>query len=549
MDDVFHKRVALRCLCRGLICVTALFRFCNVASAANRIGITEVIAVTGQASPDANGSFAQFFLPPQLNDATTVVYSATLSGSIRGDADNVGLFRWSATESAAVVREGDQLPDMSGEYKTPANPNLSHNDSVAFFNNALNPPTTGTGLYQFGGGATQLVAAHGQTVPGGNGTFDSLGGMHAFNSAGELAFRSAIRTSPNLPANESGIFLNNQNGLSLLAREGQPIADIPGAAFNEFSDPAINDSGEVAFSASLTGTAGGTADNHAIFEGVPGSLEVVVQKGQSAPNGLGRFTQLSAVSLNESGDVSFYSPLTAGSSVAGIFISEGGSVKTIAADGQLSPDGGGAWSISQFGAPCAMLNNAGQLFFDAFRADGARLFRSDGQQLVTIVHGNEPNPDGDGTIGVLFNQGAFNDAGQVAFGAGINGVADSVDFGLFLYDDAMGLRLVVRTGDLLLGSTITGIGFSDEHSTRDTEQTGLNNFGQVAYRFELADGRKGIGLWSPIPEPSSMALAMASLAFVVGIIPRQSPNVGRMRANNRPIKGDSHQIWLKCVCR
>ena len=35
---------------------------------------------------------------------------------------------------------------------------------------------------------------------------------------------------------------------------------------------------------------------------------------------------------------------------------------------------------------------------------------------------------------------------------------------------------------------------------------GLNNLGQIAYRFQLYDRRAGIALWTPVPEPSSIVI-------------------------------------------
>src|SRR6476620_4583050 len=158
MKASFHNQDALRLLRSAGFGITIVILYCSTATSANRIGATQVIALTGHPSPDGNGAFSQITSPPFLNDNTSVVFGSQLSGTAQGSSDNSGMFRWSAGQTFAVVREGDSLPGGNRQFISPGNnPNLNHNNAVTFFNNSLNPGVGGTGLYKVQGGTTTLL--------------------------------------------------------------------------------------------------------------------------------------------------------------------------------------------------------------------------------------------------------------------------------------------------------------------------------------------------------------------------------------------------------
>ena len=63
---------------------------------------------------------------------------------------------------------------------------------------------------------------------------------------------------------------------------------------------------------------------------------------------------------------------------------------------------------------------------------------------------------------------------------------------------------VIGDGDALFGSTVTGLSISP---------TSLNDIGQVAFYYELANGTTGIAIATPTPEPSSTMLVVLSLGL------------------------------------
>jgi hypothetical protein len=133
---------------------------------------------------------------------------------------------------------------------------------------------------------------------------------------------------------------------------------------------------------------------------------------------------------------------------------------------------------------------------------GIYLTGTGGTTLVAFEDAATPVP-GKFFRGFLNGGTTINDAGQVAF---IADLSDSVNGasagrGIFLYDPTGGLQQVARTGDPLNGSTITTVYFlgtvSGVGSTSpDTSLTGLNNVGQVAYGFTLANGTGGVAIWT-----------------------------------------------------
>jgi hypothetical protein len=203
-------------------------------------------------------------------------------------------------------------------------------------------------------------------------------------------------------------------------------------------------------------------------------------------------------------------------SSAGVFLYDDGQLAPMARTGQPGPNGA---IFTGFGVPGSLtvapaLNDAGQVAFFGYILDAGfiynGIFRSDGtlDGMTEIVRQAEPTPDGNGVFQLDSRPSGFdsndvpkmNEAGQVAFFTNISGADGGVgeNEGIFFYDDDLGLMPVARKGYPLLGSTITEMRFTPRGSmAHDNNRSGLNNRGQVAFAYELADGRSGIAIWSP----------------------------------------------------
>jgi hypothetical protein len=204
---------------------------------------------------------------------------------------------------------------------------------------------------------------------------------------------------------------------------------------------------------------------------VNGSLEKITRKGDPAPVGSTTFNSFSEVPIiNDSGEVAFIGSLN------------------------NTPNG-----------------------ID----DNIAIFAGDTTTLVQVAREGSNVPEGTGQFW-NFDDLSFNNRGQAVFEATLKLTANgnSDDVGLYFYDPVDGLMKIAREGDTLLGSKITLVAYASFGvNTVNIEGTGLNDAGQVAYQFILADGRDGIALWSG-PNRSvvsvSQPLVITSFASVGG---------------------------------
>lgn len=504
----------------------------RVISTAAAQPTTAVIGVTGDPAPDGNGSFT-FFGIPALNDAGQVAFQASLIGTSAGSSDNLGIFRGdSVSGPVQIARKGQVAPDGNGDFLGFRPPALNDAGQVAF-----TAELTGTsgGCFDDGGifrgdavDALVQIAREGNAAPDGNGnfvSFDEAAPFRRLNNRGQVAFATFFTGTSGGSSDNSGVFRGDGVGEPVqIVREGQPVPGGNGT-FSVLTEagPALNDVGQVVFSASLRDS----SDDRGIFRGDGVSSPVTIARaGQAAPDGNGGFFFFDLPVMNDAGQVTFSARLggTSGGSIddIGIFRSDGVSgVVQIARKGQAAPDGNGTFTQLSF---VPALNDAGQVAFyvgmtgtSGGSSDNTGIFRGDEVTgLVQIVRAGQAAPDGNGSFSNLRLPPDLNDAGQVAFLADLGSTSGGSgdDTGLFFFDDALGPLQVAREGDALLGSTITGLMFSGVINIRGDERSGLNKVGQVAYQFELADGRQGIALWT-IPEPSSLQLLPLSVVVLM----------------------------------
>ena len=189
-----------------------------------------------------------------------------------------------------------------------------------------------------------------------------------------------------------------------------------------------------------------------------------------------------AVSINAAGRVAFLSSLDAGGD--GIFSGAGGATTTIALTS--SPD------FSSFPSGPS-INASGTVAFVGRTEGSGRgvlgVFTGTGGPTLRIVPSTEP-------FQAIAPRASINAAGTVAWDA----VLDPGEYGTYVGNAATGQR-VLHTGDPLFGSTFIfgAIGSSS-----------LNDVGQFAFRFSLADGRTGVAVATPVPEPSTALLLAAA---------------------------------------
>ncbi len=403
----------------------------------------KTVARTGEPAPDSNGNFSTFYSLASLN-STSVVFQADLSGSLGGGSDSSGIYQWSEGHLTQWVRAGQPIPDGDGTFgslKT-VSPRTNRRGQVAFRNNTSH----GFAIFLARGGTLRRVAYGLQPSPDGDG-FLSVSSDPSLNDAGQVAFLGL--RSGRSDASVFGIYGGDETGLKVLAYSQQPTPDGHGQ-FLVFpsADLPFNNLGQVAFDAILTGTPNGAADNEGLYRTDGSSLSELVRKGQTAPDGNGRFLAFSAPyrpAMNNGGLVAFAADLTGtqGGSTdnAGIFLADGNSIRQVVRKGQLVPDGNGRFF--SLGSP------------------------------------------------------ALNDTGEVVFLATLSDTRDGTtdNQGIFIADAALMLRQVVRSGETVNGEVIAIPNLLAGPNLGGL--SGLNERGQVAFSAAL-NGNIGVFLWSPL---------------------------------------------------
>ena len=143
------------------------------------------------------------------------------------------------------------------------------------------------------------------------------------NEDGELAFVAAVAV-PSGPATQGIFRASDPDHVVQIMRRGQASPDGNGSilAFDLDGDDVVpvNDGGQTAFQATLTATLQGTADNLAMFRGDGTTLVRIARKGQSSPDGDGVFADFDHPALNAVGQVAFQATLSGTAHTQGIYL-------------------------------------------------------------------------------------------------------------------------------------------------------------------------------------------------------------------------------------
>lgn len=282
------------------------------------------------------------------------------------------------------------------------------------------------------------------TIVDDSGVFDTPIDLPSINGEGTVAFRAWLDPTPENIFGLRGIFTNADADFETVADENDSRF---GAGFNS---PSIADDGTVAFDAI------DNFGNFAIYTANDLGIETVADE-------TGPLSVLFAASINDAGTtVAFYADYAGG---GGIFT--GADLPD-----DLVADSSG--SYFQFGIPA--VNDADTVIFRAtLDAGGSGIFSG-------------PNPTADRIVGTGgpyagFSGYSINDEGTVVFAAEL----DAGGLGIFTGTDPVA-DAVIRTGDPLFGSTVSFVALSREN---------LNDNGEVAFLYELADGRSGVAIAAP----------------------------------------------------
>jgi hypothetical protein len=329
-----------------------------------------------------------------------------------------------------------------------------------------------------------------------------------------------------------------------------------------FRGPVLNDTGQTAFRANLTGGGVDSANYQGVWSEGSGSLALVARTGSQAPGaavdvnfGFYPGLELFAPVLNGAGQTAFYGALADGR--LGLWSEGPGSLAMVVAEGVHAPvlPSGVSFSFAIIYEPnkdiftdFPHLNDAGQTAV-ALGLTGTGVNNTNnigswsGVDLNNLaLLAREGGQAAGSPAGAKYGDFKFpiglNNAGQVALisdlqGSGINSSNDS---GLWS-GSAGGLALVARDGSPAPG-TASGINFSDFFIPIE-----INSAGQVAFEAwltgdDVVDGVNNEGVWSNVS--GSLQLVARSGSQAAGA--PEGVNYGLFSSSSWPLLNDSGQL-------
>lgn len=508
----------------------------------------ETIALTGNTAPGSGGSgadvpFFDFKEDVVLNAVGEVAFSAETSPNV--DSADRGIFSTVGGSLNTVVFEGQTAPGSGGSGSdvpfiafTP--PSLNSTGEIAF--TALtesNADGNLIGIFSTVDGILDAVTFQGDIAPGSGGSGADVPFLLSavevpLNDSGDVVFRAA--TMQNVDGHSTGYFKTTGGTLQAVAFEGQIAAgsggsgtDVPFRKLSLISTrPVINAAGEVTFGAlTITNVDGGS---RGIFSTVGGSLNALAFEGQTAPGSGGSgadvpFEDFGAPVINAAGEVVFRADTEENDDFneRGIFSTTGGTLHAVVFEGQIAPGSGGSgvdMPFSSFSIQDPALNAAGEIAFPAdthpnIDGGGSGIFSTAGGTLHAVAFEQQIAPGSGGSgadvpfTDFFVNQGFrsqspdLNSLGELAFWAETSPNVDGGDRGIFSTVGGS-LHVVVFEGDQI--EVAPGVFRTIEELPVLTTDL-FNDSGQVAFQAIFTDGSEGIFLSTPVPEPTTIALA------------------------------------------
>ena len=449
-----------------------------------------VMALTSEPTP-AGGRFTSFG-EPVLNNASQLLFNASYTDD---EGEQVGLFRTTTDGSIEPVAvRGDSLPSGEATYLGFGDADIDDSGRVAF--TALTEARNRAIIGEPRGGLVEIARSGSPD----DGLFSSVSAT-SINNVNGVTF---LASTPD----EMAVYRSFFGRRSAAAQSGEATPDGE-ATFVGFFRPSINDSSSVAFGATLDAASGDSTGLY--LDRLRGPVVELLREGQPAPDGdgvFGAFQTFRNLSLNNQGQVAIVnsivdSQLGARGRDAGVFLVDEQSLQEVARVNRPISEDDDRLFLS---LDPPVLNDEGSVLFRAVIGDEPRgaviqgVFIGDGRGVSPRVMQGDPAPGG-GRFS-RFGDISLNNAGGVAFTAS---TTEPTGSGVYYTDGLLEPQAVIRVGDLIDGVAVQSLRAS---LLAGDKRSGLNDAGQVAVTFRLEDGRSGLALYTPVPEPASVALAV-----------------------------------------
>ena len=291
----------------------------------------------------------------------------------------------------AVIQSGLAAPgggrfDRFDVTAQPIAASVNARGQVAFYATVLHGPAH-EGIFLVDAGQVTKVAAFGDRVPG-VGTLAEFAAhpLPALNNAGHVAFAAQVASGR---ATE-GIFLAGVDGLQAIALAGDDAPGVPAGVLVGFDSPALNDNDELAFVASVRA---GRDLLDVLYYWNGRRLQRLVAERELLRIG-GTMDQIGDPALNNSGVVAFPAAIFKGPALGGIFVAGARPLRLLVRAGDQAPDGA---MILRFSERVA-IDEAGEIVFGAHlgKNGGTReaVLRTETEGLAEIAADGAPAPDG-----------------------------------------------------------------------------------------------------------------------------------------------------------
>jgi hypothetical protein len=253
----------------------------------------------GSTAPGTSSATFSFLANPALNSAGQVAFEAGITGGdVSGTTNNSGVWAGAPGAINLIFRKAGGAPSTAGAaFSSFGNPVISASGLVAveanFTGGDVNGTTNNGAIYTATPSAATLLARKGSQIPGltSNDSFGFLGNP-VITPGSAVAFEGAITGGDvNGTTNNAAIFVGYPSQPIMIAvRKGSTAA--PGTTaigggpgvFSFLGNPAMNNAGQIAFEASVTGgNAIAGVNDSGIWEGAPSALQLVSRKGDAAP--------------------------------------------------------------------------------------------------------------------------------------------------------------------------------------------------------------------------------------------------------------------------